>query len=112
VPPAQLMSLFISQDRTWCQAEAEFGIVLGRLVLGQRCSRPPIVTGSARTASSCSGGLDGNADEPSQTINLRFYANVHVFTQDLNVYAGFGRLRNVYAVITQCLRIDYALITH
>ncbi len=109
------MSLFISQDRTWCQAQAEFGIVLGRLVLSQLCSRvesrPPIITGSARTASSCSGGLDGNADEPSQTINLRFYANVHVFTQDLNVYAGFGRLRNVYAVITQCLRSDYAVFT-
>ena len=95
------MSLFISQDRTWFQAQAEFGIVLGRLVLGHLGSRPPIITGSARTASCCSGGLDGNADEPSQAINLRFYANVHVFTQDLNVYAGFGRLRSVYAVITQ-----------
>ena len=105
------MSLFISQDHTWCQAQAEICIVLGRLVLGQLGSRPPIITGSARTASCCSGGLDGNADEPSQAINLRFYANVHVFTQDLNVYAGFGRLRSDYAVFTQCLSSVYAVLT-
>ena len=82
VPRAQLMSLFISQDRTWCRARAEFGI---QHVLGQLCSRPPIITGSARTAPNCSGGLDGHADQPFQAINLRFYANVHAFTQDLNV---------------------------
>ena len=92
------MSLFISQDRTWCQARAEFGT---QHVLFQLCSRPLIIAGSARTASCCSGGLDGHADEPLQAINRRFYANVHVFTQILDVYADFGRLRSDYAVITQ-----------
>ena len=101
VPRAHLMSLFISQDRTWCQARAEFGT---QHVLVQLCSRPPIIAGSARTAACCSGGLDGHADEPFQAINRRFYATCAC------VYAGFGRLRrlctftqilDVYAVITQ-----------
>ena len=114
VPPCPAdKSFYISQDRPWCQAQAEICIVLGRLVLSQPGSRPPMITGSARTASCCSGGLDGNADERSQAINLRIYANVHVFTQDLNVYAGFGSLYSVYAEIThftQCLRSVYAKI--
>jgi hypothetical protein len=97
----QLMSLFISQDRTWRQSRAEFGT---QHVLVQLCSRPPIIAGSARTAACCSGGLDGHADEPFQAINRLLYANVHVFTQVVDVYADFGRLRSdldVYALITQ-----------
>jgi hypothetical protein len=41
------------------------------------------------------------SDEPFQALNPHFHANVHVFTQVLYVYAGFGRLRIDYAVITQ-----------
>ena len=101
VSRAQPMSLFISQDRTWCQARAAFGT---QHILVQLCSRPPTIAGSARMASCCSGGLDGHADELFQAINLRFHANVHVFTQVLDVYAGCERLRSdldVYALITQ-----------